>query len=109
MGKQIKFPNANEAQNKILNMIAEQKEKEIKDKQDEFDKEKDKDEFLYLWKHFDDRLRKILNDFKNDLQPKGYHGLVVTVRVQKDGSTDEIKEKFLYSDGLQLFKVTEIE
>jgi len=109
MGKKIEFPNANEAQNKILNQIADQKSKELKAKQDEFDEDKDKEEFLYIWKHFDDRLRKMLNDYKDTLQPKGYHGLVVTVRVQKKDSTDELKEQFLYSDDLQLFKVTEIE
>jgi gas vesicle protein len=109
MGKKIEFPNANKAQNKILNQIAEQKEKEMKAKEDKFDEEKDRDEFLYLWKHFSDRLQKMLKDFRDDLQPKGYHSLEIQFIVKKDDSTDALKEKFIYGDKLKLFKITEIE
>ncbi|MBR9682647.1 MAG: hypothetical protein GOV02_03140 [Candidatus Aenigmarchaeota archaeon] len=109
MGEMIEFPNANEEQNKILNKIAEQKAKESKAKNDEFDKEKDREEFLYLWKHFEARLNKYLKDYKEDLQPKGYHGLEVLIRIKKDDSSDELKEKFIFSDKLKLFKITEIE
>jgi hypothetical protein len=109
MGKEIKFPNANEAQNKILNKIKEQKEKEAKAKKNAFDEEKDKQEFLYLWKHFDRRLRKILNDFKDDTYQKGHHGLEITVKIKKDNSKDNVIEKFVYSDRLKLFKLVEIE
>lgn len=108
MGKTIKFPGANEEQNKILNMIAEQREKEEKAKKDDFDKEKDKEEFLYLWKHFDDRLGKILQDFRDVQYNKGTHSLEVTVRVKKQDGTDLLKENFVYSDKLKLFKETEI-
>jgi hypothetical protein len=109
MGEKINFPNANKAQNKILNKIKEQKEKEAKAKKDDFDEQKDREEFLYLWKHFDRRLRKILNDFKDDLHPKGYHGLEVLIKVKKDGASDDIKEEFIFSDKLKLYKITEIE
>lgn len=109
MSKEIEFPNANEAQNKILNKIKEQKEKEAKAKKNEFDEEKDKAEFLYLWKHFDRRLRKILNDFRDDIYQKGHHGLEITVKIKKDNSKDNVIEKFIYSDRLKLFKVVEIE
>jgi hypothetical protein len=106
--KPIQFPNANEAQNKILNQISEQKLKEKKAKNDEFDKEKDKEEFLYLWKHFERRLNKILKDFKDDLQPTGYHSMVVTVKIKKDGADDDVTENFVYSDQLRLNKIVEI-
>ena len=109
MGKKIEFPNANEAQNEILNQILEQKQKEAKAKKDEFDKEKDREEFLYQWKHFYDRLTKMLNDYRDDLQPKGYHSLEVQFIVKKDDSSDALKEKFVFSDRLKLFKITEIE
>ena len=108
MGKKIQFPNANKAQNDILNKIAEQKAKEAKSKKDEFDKEKDKEEFLYLWGHFERRLNKILKDFKEDLQPTGYHSMVVTVKIQKDSATDDVVENFVYSDQLKLNKIVEI-
>jgi hypothetical protein len=108
MAKTIQFPGANEAQNKILNKIAQQKSKEAKAKKDEFDREKDKEEFLYLWKHFERRLNKILKDFKDDLQPTGYHSMVVTVKIIKDGATDDVKEQFVYNDNLKLNKIVEI-
>ena len=108
MGEKIQFPGANEAQNEILNQIKEQKEKELKAKKDKFDEEKDRDEFLYLWKHFERRLRKILNDFRDDLHPKGFHSLEVLIKVKKDGASDAIKEQFIFSDDLKLFKITEI-
>ena len=111
MGKKkklIQFPNATEAQNKILNKIAEQKSKEAKAKKDEFDKEKDKEEFLYLWKHFERRLNKILKDFRDDLQPTGYHQLEVLVKIKKTNSSDDINEKFIYSDQLKLYKITQL-
>ena len=106
--KTIKFPGANEAQNDILNQIASKKAKEAKAKQDGFDKEKDKEEFLYLWKHFNRRLTKMLEDYKNDLQPYGYYGLEIMVKVKKDGADDDLKEQFVYSDRLKLFKITEL-
>lgn len=106
--KMIQFPNANEAQNKILNKIKEQKEKEAKAKNDQFDKEKDKEEFLYLWGHFERRLNKMLKDFKDDLQPTGYHSMVVTVKIKKDGANDDVVENFVYSDQLKLNKIVEI-
>jgi hypothetical protein len=109
MGDPIKFPNANEEQNKILNMIAEQKSKEAKASQDKFDAEKDKEEFLYLWKHFDDRLQRMLNDFKDDTYNSGIHSLEVNVTVKKKGATDAIKEQFIYCDKLKLFKTTELD
>ncbi len=109
MGEMINFPRANEEQNKILNKIAEQKSKEAKAKQDKFDEDKDREEFLYLWKHFKARLDKYLNDYKDDLQPKGYHGLEVLIKIKKDDSSDKLKEEFLFSDKLKLFKITEIE
>lgn len=105
----IQFPNANEEQNKILNMIADQKLKEAKAKKDEFDKEKDKEEFLYLWKHFERRLNKYLEDFRDTLYPKGYHSLEVLIKIKKDKSTDVLREEFIFSDKLKLFKLTEIE
>lgn len=104
----IEFSGANEQQNKILNMIAEQKQKEKKAKQDAFDAEKDKDEFLYLWKHFEKRLTKILNDFKDETYNTGQHSLEVFVKIKKDENKDIVQEKFIYSDKLKLFKVTEI-
>ncbi|MGD2072033.1 MAG: hypothetical protein PVG65_00885 [Candidatus Thorarchaeota archaeon] len=107
MGKKIEFPGANEEQNKILNMIAEQKEKEAKAAQNAFDKEKDKEEFLYLWKHFDRRLKKTLEDFRDIQYTTGIHSLEVTIKVKKEGSTDSITEKFVYSDKLKMLKVTE--
>jgi hypothetical protein len=91
-----------------LNKIAQQKSKEAKAKKDEFDREKDKEEFLYLWKHFERRLNKILKDFKDDLQPTGYHSMVVTVKIIKDGATDDVKEQFVYNDNLKLNKIVEI-
>lgn len=106
--KPIQFPNANAAQNEILNQIAEKKSKEAKAKQDGFDKEKDKEEFLYLWKHFERRLNKMLKDYKEDLQPYGYYGLEIMVKVKKDGADDDLKEQFVYSDRLKLFKITEL-
>lgn len=109
MGKTIQFPKANEAQNEILNQIYEQKQKEAKAKQDAFDAEKDRAEFLYQWKHFYDRLTKMLNDFRDDLHPKGYHGLEIQFIVKKDDSTDSVKEKYVFTDKLKLFKITEIE
>ena len=108
MGKKIQFPKATPAQNEILNQIKEQKEKEAKAKQAKFDEEKDRNEFLYLWKHFDRRLRKVLNDFKDDLQPKGYYGLEVLIKVTKDGATDDLKEQFIFGDKLKLYKITQI-
>jgi hypothetical protein len=108
MTETIQFPNANEAQNKILNKISEQKAKEVKARKDQFDKEKDKEEFLYLWKHFERRLRKILNDFRDELQPTGYHSMVITVKIMKDGATDDVTENFVYSDQLKLNKIVEI-
>jgi len=95
-------------QNEILNKIAEQKAKESKSKKDKFDKEKDKEEFLYLWKHFDRRLTKILKDFRDELQPTGYHKMVVTVKIEKDGASDDVTENFVYSDQLRLNKIVEI-
>jgi hypothetical protein len=106
--KPIQFPNANEAQNDILNQIAEKKAKEAKAKADEFDKEKDKEEFLYLWKHFNRRLNKMLKDYEEDLQPYGYYGLEILVKVKKDGADDDLKEQFVYSDRLKLTKITEL-
>ena len=106
--KKIQFPNANEAQNEILNQIAEKKAKEAKAKADDFDKEKDKEEFLYLWKHFERRLNKILKDYKEDLQPYGYYGLEILVKVTKDGADDDLKEQFVYNDKLKLIKITEL-
>ena len=108
MGEKIQFPNATEEQNKILNKIAEQKAKEAKAKKDSFDREKDKEEFLYLWKHFSRRLNKILKDFKDELQPSGYHQLVVTVKIKKDGSDDDVTESFVFSDQLKLNKIVEL-
>jgi len=108
MGEKIQFPNATEAQNEILNKIAEQKSKEAKARQNKFDAEKDKEEFLYLWKHFHRRLSKILNDFKDDLQPTGYHKMIVTVKIEKEGSDDDVTEQFVYSDQLRLNKIVEI-
>ncbi len=108
MGKTVQFPKANEAQNKILNQILEQKQKEAKAKQDEFDAEKDREEFLYQWKHFYERLMKMLNDFRDDQQPKGCYGLEIQFIVKKDDSTDAVKEKFVFTDKLKLFKITEI-
>jgi len=109
MGEPIKFPNANEEQNKILNMIAEQKSKEAKAAQDKFDAEKDKEEFLYLWGHFERRLQKILDDFKDKTYNSGIHSLVVDITIKKKDSTDAIKEKFIYCDKLKMFKTTELD
>jgi len=105
----IQFPNANEAQNKILNKIAEQKMKEAKAKQDAFDAEKDKDEFLFLWKHFERRLNKMLKDFRDDIYQMGNYSLEVLVKVKKEGATDDLKEQFVYNDKLKLFKITQID
>jgi len=105
----IEFPNATKEQNKILNKIAEQKLKEKKAEQNKFDAEKDKEEFLYLWGHFERRLQLLLEAFKNELYPKGYHGLEVLVKVTKDGSKDKIQEQFVFNDKLKLFHMTEIE
>ena len=102
------FPGANEQQNKILNMIADQKEKEAKAKQDAFDAEKDKDEFLYLWKHFDRRLKKMLKDFRDETYNSGQHSIEVIVKIKKDDNEDALQENFVYSDRLKLFKITEI-
>ena len=102
------FPGANEQQNKILNMIADQKEKESKAKQDAFDAEKDKDEFLYLWKHFDRRLKKMLKDFRDETYNSGQHSIEVIVKIKKDDNEDTLQENFVYSDKLKLFKITEI-
>ena len=105
----IKFPNANEEQNKILNMIAEQRSREAKAEQDKFDAEKDKDEFLYLWGHFERRLNKILSDFRDETYSSGLHSLEVDIKIKKKGATDAIKEQFIYCDKLKMFKLTEIE
>lgn len=107
--KLIQFPNANEEQNKILNMIAEKKAQELKAEKDAFDAKKDKDEFLYLWGHFERRLKKLLSDFRDVDYDKGTHSLEVYIKVKKDGSTDAIKEEFLYSDKLKMFKFTEVD
>jgi len=109
MTNEIKFPNANEEQNKILNMIANQRAKEEKAKQKAFDAEKDKEEFLFLWRHFRDRLNKMLDDFVDDSYGTGYHGLEIVFKIKKDDSKDSIVEKFIYNDKLKMFKVTEID
>lgn len=107
MGDKIKFPGANEEQNKILNMIAEQQAKKLKADEEAFDKEKDKDEFLYLWGHFERRLRVYLDEFRDKQSQTGFHSLEVLVKVKKKDSTDVIKENFVYSDKLRMQKITE--
>ena len=109
MSKEIEFPNANKQQNKILNMIAKQREKEVKAEQDAFDAEKDKDEFLYLWGHFKRRLEKQLDDFINDKYGTGIHGLEVLFRITKEDSTEELRSNYVYNDKLKMTKIEEIE
>lgn len=104
----IKFPNADEHQNKILNMIAEQEQKKLKAEQDTFDKEKDKTEFLYLWKHFKLRLNKYLDEFVDETYNDGRHSLEVTLTVKKDDSDDNVVENFVYNKRLNLKKILEI-
>lgn len=103
----IKFPGANEEQNKILNMIKEQHDKRAKAAADEFDKEKDKEEFLYLWKHFEHRLNRYLADFRDKQSQTGFHSLEVTIKINKKDSTEVINENFIYSDKLKLYKITQ--
>lgn len=109
MGKKIEFPNATKEQNKILNKIAEQKKKETEAEAYKLDKEKETKEFLFLWKHFEDRLQKQLKEFRDHYYQTGICSLEVLVKIKKEGSTDNLRENFVYDDKLKLYKIVEIE
>jgi len=108
MSNEINFPNANEEQNKILNQIAKEVEMKEKEEQHKLDAEKDKDEFLYLWGHFERRLERILKNFKEDTYQTGVHSLEVTVKIKKKDSQEPLVENFVFNDKLKLTKITEI-